>query len=261
MSWFGDLVNAAFKGNTVRNGKILNTPSPSQSTNTKVPFIPRPFDITETQKKLSTLELYAHKANERHDEGEQFLHYDMVPAALKYKNEVDDIEKLKAELQQLKTEVDEAQFQAEIHPEDPAVEEMYEAAYRRNYVRMQEIKDIETQKIAVDLDSYLTDNTSKKEAAEWWWSKNQPMYIDWRDRTKETGSPESVTWQAFREELERRAGSISSYGSDNAFNAIYDAIYNLGRDPHQYLDEILKAEVTGGHEWDVEVPYADFFGW
>lgn len=109
------------------------------------------------------------------------------------------------------------------------------------------------------LDAYLNDETSNYDYAIWWKAKMVDALVDHGyhiyNNQDETASR---VWEAMRRYMELDAARLHIFGSDNAYNMLYDAVDD-GFDPDEYLAKVMEIDyledIGGDTQYDVEIPF------
>lgn len=119
--------------------------------------------------------------------------------------------------------------------------------------------DVGIAMMANSLDAYLNDETSNYDYAIWWKAKMVDALVDHGfhiyNKQDETAS---IVWEAMRRYMELDAARLHIFGSDNAYNMLYDAVED-GFDPDEYLAKVMEIDylkdVGGDTQYDVEIPF------
>lgn len=113
--------------------------------------------------------------------------------------------------------------------------------------------------MANSLDAYLNDETSNYDYAIWWKAKMVDALVDHGyhiyNNQDETAA---IVWEAMRRYMELDAARLHIFGSDNAYNMLYDAVDD-GFDPDEYLAKVMEIDylkdIGGATQYDVEIPF------
>lgn len=122
-------------------------------------------------------------------------------------------------------------------------------------------------KLANELDGFLNDATSNVKYAQYYKHQMEMQYRSYPNYHTGRHSSDPIAadvWEAMRRYMETNPGAISSYGSENAYNYLYDVAVNGGGDLYNALvDEMTANYEVGqmggydhaGTEYDVDIPY------
>lgn len=122
-------------------------------------------------------------------------------------------------------------------------------------------------RLANELDGFLNDATSNVKYAQYYKHQMEMQYKFYPNYHTGRRSSDPIAadvWEAMRRYMETNPGAISSYGSENAYNYLYDVAVNGGGDLYNALvDEMTANYEVGqmggydhaGTEYDVDIPY------
>lgn len=122
-------------------------------------------------------------------------------------------------------------------------------------------------RLANELDGFLNDATSNVKYAQYYKHQMEMQYKFYPNYHTGRHSSDPIAadvWEAMRRYMETNPGAISSYGSENAYNYLYDVAVNGGGDLYNALVDEMTADYEvgqmggydhAGTEYDVDIPY------